>query len=70
MTAIREIKGKLTGSASQWISLELNRAAQNKLKYHSLLDDEREIPVWIDEVIRKAVHPNPYKRYQELSKFL
>ena len=46
------------------------KAAQNKLKYQSLLDDEREIPVWIDEVIRKAVHPNPYKRYEELSEFL
>jgi hypothetical protein len=39
-------------------------------KYQSLLDDERKIPVWIDEVIRKAVHPNPYKRYEELSEFL
>jgi hypothetical protein len=33
------------------------------------LDDEREIPVWIDDVLKKAVHPNPYKRYQELSEF-
>jgi serine/threonine protein kinase/serine/threonine protein phosphatase PrpC len=46
------------------------KAAQNKLKYQSVLDDEREIPAWIDDVIRKAVHPNPYKRYEELSEFL
>ena len=46
------------------------RAAQNKLVYHSVLDDEREIPAWIDHVLRKALHPNPYKRYQELSEFV
>jgi len=46
------------------------RAAQNKLRYYSLLSDERNIPVWIDDAIRKAVHPNPYKRYEELSEFI
>ncbi|GGY64539.1 protein kinase [Cellvibrio zantedeschiae] len=45
------------------------RAAQNRLVYRSVLDDEREIPVWIDDVLKKAVNPNPYKRYQELSEF-
>ena len=46
------------------------KAAQKKLKYKSVLDDEREIPAWIDDVLRKAVHPNPYKRYEELSEFI
>ncbi|MFA5371977.1 MAG: bifunctional protein-serine/threonine kinase/phosphatase [Sideroxydans sp.] len=46
------------------------KAAQSRLNYHSVLHDEREIPAWIDDVIRKAVHPNPYKRYEELSEFL
>ena len=46
------------------------KSAQNKLVYDSVLDDDREIPVWIDETIRRAVHPNPYKRYEELSEFL
>jgi len=45
------------------------RAAQNRLNYISALDDEREIPVWVDEALKKALHPNPYKRYQELSEF-
>ena len=45
------------------------RAAQNKLVYHSGLDDEREIPVWVDGALRRAVHPNPLKRYGELSEF-
>jgi serine/threonine protein kinase len=46
------------------------REAQNKLAYDSVLDDKREIPVWIDGVLRKAVHPNPGKRYEELSEFV
>ena len=44
--------------------------AQKKLVYQSVLDDDREIPMWVDEAIRKAVHPNPYKRYQEISEFV
>jgi serine/threonine protein kinase/serine/threonine protein phosphatase PrpC len=46
------------------------KAAQRKLKYNSALHDDREIPAWIDEAIRKAVHPNPNKRYGELSEFV
>ncbi|MGR8930142.1 MAG: protein kinase domain-containing protein [Gammaproteobacteria bacterium] len=46
------------------------RAAQMKLKYRSVLHDEREIPAWIDEVLKKAVHPNPYRRYDDLSEFI
>jgi len=45
-------------------------SAQKRLKYHSVLDDEREIPRWIDYTLRKALNPNPYKRYEELSEFL
>ena len=46
------------------------KAAQNKLHYKTVLDDEQEIPVWFDDVLKKAVHPNPYKRYGELSEFI
>ena len=46
------------------------RAAQNQLRYDSALRDDREIPAWIDDVLRKAVHPNPAKRYGELSEFV
>jgi serine/threonine protein kinase len=45
-------------------------SAQNKLRYHSALHDDREIPAWIDDTLKKALHPNPYKRYQELSEFI
>ena len=34
------------------------------------MDNEREIPAWIDGTLRKAVHPDPRKRYGELSEFI
>jgi len=46
------------------------RSQQRRLKYTSALDDNREIPAWIDEVLRKAVNPDPVKRYDELSEFV
>jgi serine/threonine protein phosphatase PrpC/predicted Ser/Thr protein kinase len=45
-------------------------AAQRKLTYKSVLDAERAIPAWIDGSLRKAVHPNPLKRYDALSEFI
>ena len=35
------------------------RAQQRSAPYASALDDEREIPAWIDGTLRKAVHPDP-----------
>ena len=46
------------------------RAQQRKVGYQSALDDSREIPDWIDGALRKAVHPDPLKRYGELSEYL
>ena len=46
------------------------RSAQRKLRYRSVLDDDREIPAWIDGAIKKAVHPAPLKRYEVLSEFV
>ncbi len=34
------------------------RAAQDKLHYRSVLDAQREIPAWIDEVLRRALQPD------------
>jgi serine/threonine protein phosphatase PrpC len=45
------------------------RSEQRKLRYASALDDHREIPAWFDAVLKKAVHPDPYQRYDELSEF-
>ena len=46
------------------------KAAQKKLTYRALPRDERDIPVWIDGTLRKALQPDPYQRYDELSEFL
>ena len=46
------------------------KAAQKKLSYQSVLDDNRDIPAWMDETLKKAVQANPYKRYSELSEFI
>ncbi|NQY25550.1 MAG: bifunctional protein-serine/threonine kinase/phosphatase [Piscirickettsiaceae bacterium] len=46
------------------------RSAQNKLMYQSALHDDRDIPAWVDETLKMALHPNPYKRYMELSEFI
>jgi len=45
------------------------REAQGKLHYDSVLSYRREIPIWVDEAIGKAVHPDPRKRYAEPSEF-
>ncbi len=46
------------------------RAAQNKLVYQSVLHEERDIPAWIDDVLKRALQPNPLKRYEALSEFV
>jgi serine/threonine protein phosphatase PrpC/predicted Ser/Thr protein kinase len=46
------------------------RAAQRKLVYASVRDGKRTVPAWLDEAIEKAVHPDPNKRYGELSEFI
>lgn len=62
------LSGKLPYGTA--VSKARTRAAQKKLIYHSVLDDDREIPAWVDEALRKAVHSNPYQRYGELSEFI
>ncbi len=44
-------------------------AAQRRLNYRSVLDEERAIPAWIDATLKQALHPNPERRTQELSEF-
>jgi serine/threonine protein phosphatase PrpC len=61
------LTGKLPYGAE--VAKSRTKSAQNKLRYQTVLHDDREIPVWVDETLKKALHPNPYKRYQELSEF-
>lgn len=46
------------------------RAAQRKLKYESVIDENSVIPSWVDDAVRKSVHLNPDKRYELLSEFV
>lgn len=62
------LTGKLPYGAE--VAKSRTKTAQRKLRYQSLLDDGREIPAWIDVVLRKAVQPDPYQRYEELSEFI
>ena len=66
--AYQMLSGRLPYGTS--VARSTTKAAQRKLAYQSVLDDERTIPAWIDEAIRKAVHPNPLQRYEEISEFI
>ena len=46
------------------------RAAQRKLKYESVVDENSGIPSWVDDTVKKSVHLNPDKRYELLSEFV
>jgi serine/threonine protein kinase len=62
------LSGKLPYGAE--VAKSRTRASQRQLLYDSVLDDQREIPAWFDDVLRKATHPDPNKRYEELSEFV
>jgi serine/threonine protein phosphatase PrpC len=46
------------------------KQAQLRLRYESVLSKDRAIPAWVDYAIRKAVHPDPWRRYRQLSEFI
>ncbi len=46
------------------------RAQFARLQYRPAAHGAREIPVWVDGTLERAVHPNPAKRYDSLSEFL
>lgn len=62
------LSGRLPYGAQ--VARATSRAAQRKLVYESVLNDERTIPAWVDGAIRKALHPNPLKRYDTISEFI
>lgn len=45
-------------------------SAQRKIHYISLINDDSELPVWIDDAMQKALQINPLKRYDSLSEFV
>jgi serine/threonine protein phosphatase PrpC len=46
------------------------QSAQRGLRYDTVLHEDREIPAWVDDVLRKAVHIDPLQRYEALSEFV
>jgi serine/threonine protein phosphatase PrpC len=66
--AYQMLSGKLPYGAK--LAQARTRSQQRKLRYRSVLDDTSEIPAWIDGVLERAVHPDPAKRYDEMSEFL
>ena len=45
-------------------------SAQRKLKYRSIIDDDSELPLWIDDALQKALNIQPLKRHSVLSEFI
>lgn len=41
-----------------------------KLRYTSAREGNRDIPAWIDGALKRAVDPNPSKRYESLSEYV
>ena len=52
------------------VAASRTKSAQSKLRYQTALHDDREIPAWVDFTLQKALHTNPYKRYQAISEFV
>ncbi|MET0258654.1 MAG: bifunctional protein-serine/threonine kinase/phosphatase [Methylobacterium sp.] len=46
------------------------RASQRRLRYAPARDSRPTLPVWVDGALRRAVHPDPNRRYAVLSEFL
>jgi len=47
-----------------------SKMAQRRLVYQSVLDEQSETPAWVDHALKRAVHPDPLKRQNELSEFV
>jgi serine/threonine protein phosphatase PrpC len=62
------LTGKLPYGAQ--IAKTRTKAEQRKLRYTSAPILNPQIPEWLDGAIHKAVHPDPYKRYEALSEFI
>ena len=62
------LTGKFPYSAK--IAQAKSVSAQNKLNYKSLINDDSELPVWLDDTLEHALKMNPLKRYNELSEFI
>ncbi|HYW63482.1 MAG TPA: bifunctional protein-serine/threonine kinase/phosphatase [Bradyrhizobium sp.] len=65
--AYQMLTGRLPYGAQ--VAKARSRSQIGRLRYRSALDGHPEIPAWIDGALRRAVHPDPHKRYDSLSEF-
>jgi serine/threonine protein kinase/serine/threonine protein phosphatase PrpC len=65
--AYQMVSGRLPYGAQ--VPKARTRAAQQRLAYRTVLEENREVPAWVDYALRQAVHFDPTKRYTELSEF-
>jgi len=47
-----------------------SRWQQSQLRYIPASEINPQVPHWVDHALRRAVHPNPLKRYEALSEFI
>ncbi|MCG5479146.1 bifunctional protein-serine/threonine kinase/phosphatase [Sinorhizobium alkalisoli] len=66
--AYQMLTGRLPYGAA--VARTRNRRQQQKLRFSSLRQIRPDVPDWVEGAIRKAVHPDPAKRYQVLSEFV
>ncbi|QCB45734.1 bifunctional protein-serine/threonine kinase/phosphatase [Hydrogenophaga sp. PAMC20947] len=45
-------------------------ANQRRLVFDSTLASARPLPVWVDGALRKALHPDPWKRHEDVAEFV
>jgi serine/threonine protein phosphatase PrpC/predicted Ser/Thr protein kinase len=66
--AYQMLTGRLPYGAA--VARTRTRAQQRRLRYAPAAGPDHGVPEWVDGALRKAVHPDPSQRYQELSEFL
>ncbi|KAA8606943.1 hypothetical protein AL036_12800 [Salipiger aestuarii] len=47
-----------------------SRADQRRLQYDPAKGDDSAVPAWVDAALRRALHPDPLRRYDALSEFM
>ncbi|MBR0714295.1 bifunctional protein-serine/threonine kinase/phosphatase [Bradyrhizobium liaoningense] len=61
------LSGKLPYGAQ--VAKIRRRSDLRKLQYRPV-DDDRNVPAWVDGALRRALHPDPYKRHEDLSELV
>ncbi|HEY1230983.1 MAG TPA: serine/threonine-protein kinase, partial [Ramlibacter sp.] len=49
---------------------ERSEAAQRRMRYRPLAPLRPDVPVWVDEGLEKALHPDPFKRFDDVDEFV